>query len=86
MPRRGKARKQRYASIYLFTCLTVSVRVYICVVILERNLLYCSYGRMVVSPYVLKPLPSGVPVPMCFCGDPCKVEISEDEATYKQRY
>jgi len=21
------------------------------------------------------PLPSGVPVPMCFCGDPCKVWI-----------
>jgi hypothetical protein len=41
---------------------------------------------MTESPYVLKPLPSGVPIPMCFCGDPCKVEISEDEATYKQRY
>jgi hypothetical protein len=23
---------------------------------------------------------------MCFYGDPCKVDISEDEATYKQRY
>ncbi|OQU78090.1 leucine-rich repeat-containing protein 59-like [Sorghum bicolor] len=23
---------------------------------------------------------------MCFCGDPCKVEISEDEETYRQRY
>jgi len=25
--------------------------------------------------YVPLPLPSGVPVPMCFCGDPCKVWI-----------
>jgi hypothetical protein len=41
---------------------------------------------MTESPYVLKPLPSGVPIPMCFCGDLCKVDISEDEATYKQRY
>jgi hypothetical protein len=55
-------------------------------VILEQNLLNCSYGRMTESPYVLKPLPSGVLIPMCFCGDPCKVDISEDEATYKQRY
>ncbi|CAN6287807.1 unnamed protein product [Urochloa humidicola] len=23
---------------------------------------------------------------MCFCGDPCKVDISEKEETYKQRY
>jgi len=45
-----------------------------------------SYGRTTGSPYIHKPLPSGVPVPMCFCGDPCKVEISEDEETYRQRY
>ena len=25
------------------------------------------------------PLPSGVPVPMCFCGDPCKVAKSDEE-------
>jgi hypothetical protein len=58
----------------------------ICFVILEQNLLNCSYGRMTESPYVPNLLPSGVPIPMCFCGDPCKVDISEDEATYKQRY
>jgi hypothetical protein len=58
----------------------------ICFVILEQNLLNCSYGRMTESPYVLKPLPSGMPIPICFCDDPCKVDISEDEATYKQRY
>ena len=33
-----------------------------------------------------KPLPSGVSVPMCFCGDPCKVDISKEEKTYRQRY
>ena len=38
------------------------------------------------SPYDSKPLPSGVPRPMCFCGDPCKVDISKDEETYKQTY
>jgi len=36
--------------------------------------------------YLLLPLPSGVPVPMCFCGDPCKVAKSKEEDTYKQRY
>ena len=29
--------------------------------------------------YARLPLPSGVPVPMCFCGDPCKVVKSEEE-------
>jgi hypothetical protein len=32
------------------------------------------------------PLPSGVPVPMCFYGDPCKVDKSEDHDIYRQRY
>ena len=32
------------------------------------------------------PLPSGVPVPMCFCGDPCKVAKSDEEDMYRQRY
>ena len=36
--------------------------------------------------YVRLPLPSGVPVPMCFCGDPCKVDVSVEEETYRQRY
>jgi hypothetical protein len=38
------------------------------------------------NPYHPKPLPSGVPVPRCFCGSPCKVEISEDEKIYRQMY
>ena len=42
-----------------------------------------SYGRQRANPYNLKPLPEGVPRPMCFCGDPCKVDISEDEETYR---
>ena len=29
---------------------------------------------------------SGVPVPMCFCGDPCKVAKSDEDDTYRQRY
>ena len=36
--------------------------------------------------YARLPLPSGVSVPMCFCGDPCKVANSEEEKTYNQRY
>ena len=36
--------------------------------------------------YAPLPLPSGVPVPMCFCGDPCKVAESDEHDTYKQRY
>ena len=36
--------------------------------------------------FVRLPLPSGVPVPMCFCGDPCKVDVSVEEDTYRQRY
>ena len=36
--------------------------------------------------YAPLPLPSGVSVPICFCGDPCKVAESDEEDTYKQRY
>ena len=36
--------------------------------------------------YASLPLPSGVPVPMYFCSDPCKVGQSDEEDTYKQRY
>ena len=36
--------------------------------------------------FVPLPLPSGVPVPVCLCGDPCKVAKSDEEDTYKQRY
>ena len=39
--------------------------------------------------FELLPLPSGVPQPMCFCSDPCKVEFNEDEQdeeTYLRRY
>ena len=34
--------------------------------------------------FVRLPLPGGVPVPMCFCGDPCKVDVSVEEDTYRQ--
>ena len=34
--------------------------------------------------YARLPLPSGVPVPMCVCGDPCKIAKSEEEETYNQ--
>ncbi|CAN6210202.1 unnamed protein product [Urochloa humidicola] len=36
--------------------------------------------------YARLPEPTGVPVPMCFCGDRCKVAQSEEEETYRQRY
>ena len=45
-----------------------------------------SYKLRVGNAYERLPLPSGVPVPMCFCGDPCKVEKSEEEETFRQRY
>jgi hypothetical protein len=32
------------------------------------------------------PLPGGVPMPMCFFGDACKVAKSDEEETYNQRY
>jgi hypothetical protein len=32
------------------------------------------------------PLPSGVPVPMCFYGDPCEVAKSDEEESCNQRY
>jgi hypothetical protein len=53
---------------------------------LERNWLNCSYGWMTENGFDPLPLPSGVPVPMCFCGDPCKVSKSDEEDTYRQRY
>jgi hypothetical protein len=32
------------------------------------------------------PLSGGVPVPMCYCGNPCKVVKSDEEETYNQKY
>jgi hypothetical protein len=32
------------------------------------------------------PLLSGVPVPMCFCGNPYKIVKSDEEESYYQRY
>ena len=46
----------------------------------------CSYGRMTGNTFDPLPLPSGVPVSMCFCGDPYKVAKSDEEDTYRQRY
>ena len=53
---------------------------------LEQNWLNCSYGRMTRNVFDPLPLPSGVPVPMCFCGDPYKVAQFDEEDMYKQRY
>ncbi|CAN6201590.1 unnamed protein product [Urochloa humidicola] len=36
--------------------------------------------------YARLPESAGVPMPMCFCGDRCKVAQSEEEETYRQRY
>ncbi|CAO2047529.1 unnamed protein product, partial [Urochloa humidicola] len=41
-----------------------------------------SYRRRCGNAYALLPEPAGVPVPMCFCGDRCKVAESEEEETY----
>jgi len=46
----------------------------------------CEPKVRVGTAYVPSPLPSGVPVPMCFCGDLCKVAESDEHDTYKQRY
>ena len=56
-----------------------------CFRFLEQNWLNCSYGRMTGNAFNLLPLPSGVPVPMCFCGDPCKIAKSDEEDMYRQR-
>ncbi|XP_066358618.1 uncharacterized protein [Miscanthus floridulus] len=45
-----------------------------------------SYGWMTGNLFDPLPLPSGVLVPMCFCGDPCKVAKSDEDDTYRQRY
>ena len=55
-----------------------------CFRFLERKCLNCSYGQMTENAFDPLPLPSGVPV--CFCGDPCKVAKSDEEDTYRQRY
>ena len=57
-----------------------------CFRFLERNWLNYSYSRMAENAFDPLPLPSGVPVPMCFCGDPCKVAKFDEEDTYRQRY
>jgi hypothetical protein len=53
---------------------------------LERNNLNFRKGPLIENAFDPLPLPSGVPVPMCFCGDPCKVVKSDEEDTYMQRY
>ena len=57
-----------------------------CFWFLEQVWFNCSYGRMTGNAFDSLPLPSGVPVPMCFCSDPCKVAKSDEEDTYRQRY
>ena len=57
-----------------------------CFRFLEQKCLNYSYGRMTGNAFDPLPLPSGVLVPMCFCGDPCKVAKSDEEDTYRQRY
>ena len=46
----------------------------------------CSYGRMTENAFDPLPLPSGVPMPMCFYDDLCKVAKSDEDDTYRQRY
>ncbi|CAL4913581.1 unnamed protein product [Urochloa decumbens] len=36
--------------------------------------------------YTREPIPDGLTPPMCFCGDPCKVERSAEDDTWRQRY
>ena len=57
-----------------------------CFRFLKRKWLNCSYGRIIGNAFDSLPLPSGVPVPMCFCGDACRVAKSDEEDTYRQRY
>ena len=58
----------------------------LCFRFLERNCFICSYVRMTENAFDPLPLPSGVSLPMCFCGDPSKVAKSDEEDTYRQRY
>ncbi|KAJ1262602.1 hypothetical protein BS78_09G121200 [Paspalum vaginatum] len=36
--------------------------------------------------YTRLPIPASMVLPMCFCGDPCKMEKSDEEETYRRRY
>jgi hypothetical protein len=51
---------------------------------LEQNWFNCSHGQMTGNAFDPMPLPSGVPVSMFFCGDPCKVAKSDEEDMYRQ--
>ena len=58
---------------------TLGVGFYVnCFRFLEQKLLNCSYDRMTENAFDPLPLPSGVLVPMCFYGDPCKVAKSDE--------
>ena len=54
-----------------------------CFRFLEQKWLNCSFGRMTGNAFDPLPLPSGVLVPMCFCGDPYKVAKSDEEDAYR---
>ena len=36
--------------------------------------------------YTRMPIPAGLVPPMFFCGDPCKMEMSDKEQTFRRRY
>ena len=57
-----------------------------CFRFLEQNWFNCSYGRMTGNAFDPLPLPSSVPAPMCFCGNPCKVAKSDEDDTYRHMY
>ena len=57
-----------------------------CFRFLERNWFICSYSQMTENAFDPLPLPSSVPVPIFFCGDPCKVAKSDEDDTYRLRY
>ena len=35
--------------------------------------------------YTRMPIPAGLVPPMCFCGDPCKMEMSDEKQTFRRR-
>ena len=53
-----------------------------CFRFLEQIWFNCNYGRMTENAFDPLPLPSGVPVPMCFCGDPGKVAKFDEGHVY----
>jgi hypothetical protein len=86
MPRRGKGSKPRYAFIVVHHMVNPRFRVNCYLLSFIRTKFVVVMAGWPEVPTTQSRSLAVCQGPCAFCGDPCKVDISEDETTYRQRY